>query len=195
MRFLPTDEQTSVPAVNPPSLQTVLRQSNYTILQGRILLLQTLRSEVTLPTALATCSHGSQLPQTETLWSSKQDNDTYDRAVFAIVADVGYFFSQWIIIIIIRIIPVIYRNYVIVDVGWVFHDQCGGGGGGGVRMGCCPIIGLQAQRWWNRADTKYNIQITFDGGSRGNPGTIAGAGAVVTQQQQQQSSAIMSVNI
>jgi ribonuclease HI len=34
----------------------------------------------------------------------------------------------------------------------------------------------------------YHIQITFDGGSRGNPGTIAGAGAVVTLQQQQQSS-------
>jgi ribonuclease HI len=34
----------------------------------------------------------------------------------------------------------------------------------------------------------YHIQITFDGGSRGNPGPIAGAGAVVTllQQQQQQ---------
>jgi ribonuclease HI len=36
----------------------------------------------------------------------------------------------------------------------------------------------------------YHIQITFDGGSRGNPGPIAGAGAVVTllQQQQQQES-------
>jgi ribonuclease HI len=33
----------------------------------------------------------------------------------------------------------------------------------------------------------YHIQITFDGGSRGNPGTIAGAGAVVTLQQQQTS--------
>jgi ribonuclease HI len=36
---------------------------------------------------------------------------------------------------------------------------------------------------------RWHIQITFDGGARGNPGAIAGAGAVVTLQQQQQSSA------
>jgi hypothetical protein len=54
--------------------------------------------------------------------------------MFAIVADVGYFFFSRCIIIIICMIPIIYRNYVIVDNVWVF------GGGGGVRMGYCS--------WW-----------------------------------------------
>jgi HSF-type DNA-binding len=82
MPFLPSDAQTSAPAVIPPSLQTALRQSNYTLQQGRILLLETLSSGVTLPSTLATRSHGSQLPQTEALLFSNQGNDTYGRAMF-----------------------------------------------------------------------------------------------------------------